>query len=67
MMRMAIATVELVSVARGVLAADTMLKAANVTLYEAHPICPGKFIIVVGGEVGAVEAGPKPGLAAVDA
>ena len=62
MMRMAIATVELVSVARGVLVADTMLKAANVTLYEAHPICPGKFIIVVGGEVGAVEESLKAGL-----
>ncbi|MFA0889584.1 MAG: BMC domain-containing protein [Synergistales bacterium] len=62
MMRMAIATVELISVARGVLAADTMLKAASVTLYEAHPICPGKFIIVVGGEVGAVEESLKAGL-----
>lgn len=63
-MSTAIATIELVSVARGVLAADTMLKAANVTLYEAHPICPGKFIIVVGGEVGAVEASLQAGILA---
>lgn len=58
----AIATIELVSVARGVLAADTMLKAANVALYEAHPICPGKFIIVIGGEVGAVKASLEAGI-----
>lgn len=60
----AIGTIELISVARGVLAADTMLKAANVTLYEAHPICPGKFIIIVGGEVGAVEASLQAGIRA---
>lgn len=68
-MSTAIGTIEFVSVARGVLAADVMLKTANVTLYEAHPICPGKFLIVIGGNVGAVEtslhAGIQAGMEAV--
>jgi microcompartment protein CcmL/EutN len=58
---MAIATIELVSVARGMFTADAMLKAADVVLYEAHPICPGKYLIVVGGEVGAVKASKEAG------
>ena len=60
-MERAIATIELISVARGILAADAMLKAADVRLYEAHPICPGKYLVVVGGQVGAVDAGGLPG------
>lgn len=58
----AIATMELISVARGVLATDRMLKAAQVTLYESHPICPGKFVIIIGGEVGAVDASLRAGI-----
>jgi microcompartment protein CcmL/EutN len=63
-MEKAIATVELISVARGVLAADAMLKAAAVELYAAHPICPGKYLIVAGGRVDAVEASLESGVAA---
>lgn len=61
-MERAIATIELISVARGVLAADAMLKAADVRLYEAHPICPGKYLVVVGGQVGAVEESLRAGV-----
>ncbi|MGB9607402.1 MAG: BMC domain-containing protein, partial [bacterium] len=32
-----------------------MLKAAEVTLYLATPLCPGKFTVVIGGEVAEVE------------
>ncbi len=41
---------------------DAMLKAADVTLYEAHPICPGKYLVVVGGQVGAVEESLQAGV-----
>ena len=61
-MERAIATIELISVARGILAADAMLKAADVRLYEAHPICPGKYLVVVGGQVGAVEESLRAGV-----
>jgi microcompartment protein CcmL/EutN len=53
-MERAIGTFELISVARGVATVDAMLKAANVKLFHASPICPGKYLIVVWGQVGAV-------------
>jgi microcompartment protein CcmL/EutN len=68
-MNMAIAAIELISVARGVITADAMLKAGDVTLFQSCPICPGKYFIVIGGEVAAVkeslDAGLKIGLEAV--
>jgi microcompartment protein CcmL/EutN len=51
----AIATLELISVARGYLSADAMLKSGNVNLLFSSPICPGKYLIVIGGQVGAVK------------
>ncbi|SRR6056297_184978 len=61
-MFMAIAAIELISVARGVLAVDAMLKAGEVTLFQSAPICPGKYFIVVGGDVAAVNESLKAGL-----
>ena len=54
-MERAIGTFELISVARGAATVDAMLKAANVKLFHASPICPGKYLIVVWGQVGAVK------------
>lgn len=54
-MQKAIGTIETISIATGVEIADAMLKEAQVKLFLARPICPGKFIIIVGGEVGAVK------------
>ncbi len=51
----AIAMIELNSVARGVESADEMLKSADVDLVMAQPICAGKFMVLVSGEVDAVE------------
>lgn len=51
----ALGVIEFVSIARGVEALDVMLKAAEVTLYIATPLCPGKFTVVIGGEVAEVE------------
>ncbi len=61
-MEKAIATIESISVARGFLAADRMLKAADVNLLTACTTCPGKFLIVVGGQVGAVRNALRVGL-----
>lgn len=47
---------ELNSIAKGILAADLMLKAADVKLITATPSCPGKYQILITGEVAAVEA-----------
>jgi len=55
----ALGIVELGSVARGLVVADAMVKRAEVALVEAHPITPGKYVVVVAGgeeEVGQAMA-----------
>jgi len=47
---------EFSSIAAGVLALDFMVKAAPIKIVEAKTICPGKFIILITGEVAAVDA-----------
>lgn len=46
---------ELTSVARGYLVVDRMLKKAPVRLLDAGAYCPGKFLIVITGDVASVE------------
>jgi microcompartment protein CcmL/EutN len=60
----AVATVELNQVARGFTVCDVMVKVAPVTLIEASTLCPGKYLIVVGGEVASVESSFEAGLQA---
>lgn len=45
---------ELNSIARGIEAADAILKAADTELISARPCCPGKYHILFSGEVAAV-------------
>ncbi|MDR2183568.1 MAG: BMC domain-containing protein [Clostridiales bacterium] len=52
---------ELNSVARGIYAADAMLKAADVKLLRASANCPGKYNILISGEVAAVNAAVEVG------
>ena len=61
-MDLSIGVVELNSIAHGIETADTLLKAGRVELDFAKPVCPGKFIIMVHGEVGAVNASVTAGL-----
>lgn len=42
------------SIAKGIEIADVVLKAAEVQLIICKTICPGKFMILISGEVGAV-------------
>ena len=60
----AIGMIELSSIAEGVNTADVMVKAANVELIHASTVCPGKYVAIVHGEVGAVRASMKAGLGA---
>lgn len=64
MMEPAIALIETNSVAAGILAGDAMVKKAVVQLLEARPVCPGKFLVLIGGEVGPVSESYDVGLAA---
>ena len=52
---------ELSSIARGIEAGDAMLKAAQVKLIRAGTVCPGKYIILISGEVAAVSAAMDAG------
>jgi microcompartment protein CcmL/EutN len=47
----AIGIIELNSLALGTVVADAMAKRAPINVLESHPICPGKFLIIVVGEV----------------
>lgn len=60
----AVACVELNRIARGFTVCDAMVKVAPVELLEAAPLCPGKYLIVVGGEVASVESAYRMGLEA---
>jgi microcompartment protein CcmL/EutN len=62
-MNNAIGGVELSSIAKGLEAADAMLKASDITLLVSRSVCPGKYIILVSGEVGAVNAAVAAGAA----
>ena len=54
--RKAVGFVEIKSIPVGIQTADEMVKAGNVELLLSTPICPGKYVIIVGGHVGPVKA-----------
>ncbi len=62
----ALGIVELSSIARGVVAADAMVKRAPVRILQSHPISPGKYVIVVAGGVAEVDEAMGAALAAAD-
>lgn len=62
MIEPAIALVETNSIAMGIMAGDAMVKKAVVQLLEARPICPGKYMVLVGGEVGPVRESYQVGV-----
>lgn len=60
----AIGMIELKSVARGVFVTDVVVKKAPVRILETHPICPGKYMLLICGEVADVEESMKAGIEA---
>jgi microcompartment protein CcmL/EutN len=61
-MRNSLGLIELTSIAAGYLACDAMLKAADVELVLARSICSGKYMVMVRGDVAAVEAAVSAGI-----
>ncbi|HEY3352885.1 MAG TPA: BMC domain-containing protein [Polyangia bacterium] len=61
--RPALACIELMSIARGIRVCDEMAKKAAVRVLEAATICPGKYVIVIGGDVEMVREAYAHGLA----
>lgn len=60
-MKRSIGMIEYRSIAKAIESTDAMLKAANIELILSTPVCPGKYVSIVGGEVGAVENAVKTG------
>jgi microcompartment protein CcmL/EutN len=58
-----IGLIETGSIARGVRCLDEMVKRAPVTVLQARPVCPGRFIVLIEGEVAAVEESMAAGRA----
>ncbi|MCD7954107.1 MAG: BMC domain-containing protein [Synergistaceae bacterium] len=61
-----IGLLEVKSIPVGMLATDEMLKAADVKALISTPICPGKYMIAVYGNVGAVKSSMETGVQLVD-
>jgi len=55
-MSVTLAAIETSSIAQGHVVADALVKTAEVELIEAAPISPGKYWVMIGGEVGPVRA-----------
>ncbi|MBQ9643491.1 MAG: BMC domain-containing protein [Lachnospiraceae bacterium] len=55
-MSRAIGMIEFKTTPTGILAADRMVKTAQVDLLEAQTVCPGKYIALIAGELSAVSA-----------
>ena len=63
----AIGILESNSIAKGIEAADAVLKAADTALLYAKPVCPGKYTILFYGDVAAVSASLDAWAAVIDA
>lgn len=60
-MKKSIGLLEFKSIAKGIEATDGMLKSANVELILSTPLCPGKYITLLSGDVGSVKNAVKVG------
>ena len=61
-MSTAIGIVETSSIALGFAVADTVMKTANVKLVVNRTICPGKYMVLIGGDVDSVNASVEAGV-----
>ncbi|MEO5988046.1 MAG: BMC domain-containing protein [Candidatus Eisenbacteria bacterium] len=57
-----IAALECSSIAQGIVAADAMLKAAHVELVECCTLSPGRYWVLIAGDLAAVRASHRRGV-----
>ena len=57
-----IGLLEFKRIASGIEASNQMIKAANVELIRARYICPGKYIVLIAGDVSAVKSSINAGV-----
>jgi microcompartment protein CcmL/EutN len=60
-MKAAIGLVELSSIAIGIEVSDAMIKRADIEIVVNRTICPGKYMVLIGGDVDAVNASVETG------
>lgn len=60
-MKKSLGLVELKSTPIGILVVDEMLKSANIEIILANPICPGKYVIIINGQVSDVKSAVENG------
>ncbi|MEA5001912.1 MAG: BMC domain-containing protein [Christensenella sp.] len=58
----ALGMIELNNIPVGIESADAMLKTADVRLLSAQPVCAGKYIAIVAGDVMAVRSSVQAGI-----
>jgi microcompartment protein CcmL/EutN len=58
----ALGMIEVNSIVAGIQAGDAMIKAADVALVAAQCVCPGKYIVLVQGDVAAVKSATEAGI-----
>lgn len=56
-----IGCIELNCIGMGMLAADEMVKAAEVNLVVARTTCPGRYLVIISGDVGSVKSSVEVG------
>ncbi len=61
-MENAIGLIELTSIAKGYEVADALLKTAQVQMIFNRTICPGKFMVMIAGEMAAVSSSIEVGM-----
>jgi len=62
----ALGMIETNSIPVGIEAGDAMMKAADVKLTSAQAVCAGKYIVIVSGDVAAVNAAVAAGVETAD-
>jgi microcompartment protein CcmL/EutN len=58
----AVGIIETSSIAKGFEIADVVLKSADVQMVVNRTICPGKYMVIVGGDVDAVQTSIEAGI-----
>jgi microcompartment protein CcmL/EutN len=58
----ALGIIEYKSVAKGIFSCDVMVKKAPVRILATNPICPGKYMTIICGEVADVDEAMKAGI-----
>ncbi|MEG0670404.1 BMC domain-containing protein [Clostridium sp.] len=55
MMSSSIGVIEFKSISRGIAVADEMVKKAEVEILQFRNICPGRFLVILAGDEGAIK------------